>query len=98
GRRSARPRRGGFASAPSYRMSGPSRLVVVFRSMTDGEANDERRHVQDRRSTPRGGRRPADPMGYSPLVLVADDDADNGARSVAILARLRFAVAPAHSV
>jgi CheY-like chemotaxis protein len=32
------------------------------------------------------------------LVLVADDDADAGARCVAILARLRFAVAPAHSV
>jgi CheY-like chemotaxis protein len=31
-------------------------------------------------------------------VLVADDDADSGARCVAILARLRFAVAPAHSV
>jgi CheY-like chemotaxis protein len=58
----------------------------------------ERRDRPDRRSTPRGGRRPADPRGYSPLILVADDDADNGARCVAILARLRFAVAPAHSV
>lgn len=37
-------------------------------------------------------------MGFSPLVLVADDDASNGARCVAILAKLRFAVAPAHSV
>ena len=37
-------------------------------------------------------------MGYSPLILVADDDANNGARCVAILARLRFAVAPAYSV
>ena len=37
-------------------------------------------------------------MGYSPLILVADDDAEAGARCVAILARLRFAVAPAHSV
>ena len=37
-------------------------------------------------------------MGYSPLILVADDDANSGARCVAILARLRFAVAPAHSV
>jgi CheY-like chemotaxis protein len=37
-------------------------------------------------------------MGYSPLVMVADDDASNGARCVAILAKLRFAVAPAHSV
>jgi CheY-like chemotaxis protein len=37
-------------------------------------------------------------MGYSPLILVADDDANSGARCVAILARLRFAVAPAHSI
>jgi hypothetical protein len=29
---------------------------------------------------------------------VADDDANSGVRCVAILARLRFAVAPAHSV
>jgi CheY-like chemotaxis protein len=29
---------------------------------------------------------------------VADDDASNGARCVAILAKLRFAVAPAYSV
>ena len=52
----------------------------------------------DRRISPRGGRRPHDVQGYSPLVLVADDDANSGARCVAILARLRFAVAPAHSV
>ena len=37
-------------------------------------------------------------MGYSPLILVADEDASNGARCVAILAKLRFAVAPAHTV
>jgi CheY-like chemotaxis protein len=60
--------------------------------------DSERRDTPDRRRTPRGGRRPADPKGYSPLVLVADDDANSGARCVAILARLRFAVAPAHSV
>jgi CheY-like chemotaxis protein len=58
----------------------------------------ERRDQADRRRSPRGGRRPGDPRGYSPLVLVADDDANSGARCVAILARLRFAVAPAHTV
>lgn len=58
----------------------------------------DRRDVPDRRRTPRGGRRPSDPIGYSPLILVADDDANNGARCVAILAKLRFAVAPAYSV
>jgi len=57
-----------------------------------------RRSGSDRRATPRGGRRPGDPRGYSPLVLVADDDASNGARCVAILSKLRFAVAPAYSV
>jgi CheY-like chemotaxis protein len=62
------------------------------------EPEKERRGGPDRRHSPRGGRRPEDPQGYSPLVLVADDDADNGARCVAILSRLRFAVAPAHTV
>ena len=61
-------------------------------------AESDRRDLPDRRKTPRGGRRPGDPQGYSPLILVADDDAEAGARCVAILARLRFAVAPAHSV
>jgi len=58
----------------------------------------ERRTVTERRRAARGGRRPGDTMGFAPLVLVADDDASNGARCVAILAKLRFAVAPAHSV
>jgi PleD family two-component response regulator len=61
-------------------------------------SEQERRRTEDRRASPRGGRRPGDVQGYSPLVLVADDDANSGARCVAILARLRFAVAPAHSV
>jgi CheY-like chemotaxis protein len=61
-------------------------------------SESERRGKPDRRNTPRGGRRPGDPIGYAPLILVADDDASNGARCVAILAKLRFAVAPAYSV
>jgi CheY-like chemotaxis protein len=65
--------------------------------MSDSTTPD-RRNTSDRRTSPRGGRRPGDPQGYSPLILVADDDANSGARCVAILARLRFAVAPAHSV
>ena len=64
--------------------------------MTDG--HPERRSGSDRRSLPRGGRRPGDPQGYAPLILIADEDAGNGARCVAILSRLRFAVAPAHSL
>jgi len=62
------------------------------------DGGDDRRQGKDRRSSPRGGRRPGDIQGYSPLILVADDDANSGAHCVAILARLRFAVAPAHSV
>jgi PleD family two-component response regulator len=58
----------------------------------------ERRGTGDRRKTTRGGRRPGDPAGYAPLILVADEDASNGARCIAILAKLRFAVAPAHTV
>jgi CheY-like chemotaxis protein len=59
---------------------------------------ENRRTGADRRSSPRGGRRPGDPRGYSPLILVADEDASNGARCIAILSKLRFAVAPAHSL
>ena len=62
------------------------------------DGGQDGRHEGDRRTTPRGGRRPGDAQGYSPLILVADDDANSGAHCVAILARLRFAVAPAHSV
>jgi CheY-like chemotaxis protein len=62
------------------------------------DGGQDRRQGPDRRSSPRGGRRPGDIQGYSPLILVADDDANSGAHCVAILARLRFAVAPAHSV
>lgn len=57
----------------------------------------DRRLHPDRRRHSRGGRRPGDRDGYAPLVLVADDDKDSNARCEAILARLRFAVAPAHS-
>ena len=58
----------------------------------------ERRHARDRRRFARGGRRPYDRDGYAPLILVADDDADSTSHCEAILAALRFAVAPAHSV
>jgi PleD family two-component response regulator len=57
----------------------------------------ERRQGPDRRRMPRGGRRPDDNQGFAPLVLVADDDKDSGSRCEAILAKLRFAVAPAHN-
>ena len=62
------------------------------------DAYDDRRAGGARRFAPRGGRRPNDPRGYSPLVLVADEDAANGARCIAILSKLRFAVAPAQTL
>jgi PleD family two-component response regulator len=58
----------------------------------------EKRRSADRRRRPRGGRRPTDQNGYAPLVLLVDEDVDNGARCEAILAKLRFAVAPAQTV
>jgi PleD family two-component response regulator len=58
----------------------------------------EKRQSPDRRRRPRGGRRPNDQNGYAPLVLLVDEDVDNGARCEAILAKLRFAVAPAQTV
>ena len=57
----------------------------------------ERRNGVDRRKLARGGRRPGDVDGFAPLILVADDDVNSSARCEAILAKLRFAVAPAHS-
>ena len=58
----------------------------------------DKRQGTDRRSRPRGGRRAGDQAGYSPLVLLVEENAENGARCEAILAKLRFAVAPAHTV
>ena len=58
----------------------------------------DNRHGADRRSRPRGGRRAGDKTGFAPLVLLVDENPENGARCEAILAKLRFAVAPAHTV
>jgi hypothetical protein len=58
----------------------------------------DKRRGEDRRGRPRGGRRAGDQTGYAPLVMLVDEDSTNGARCEAILAKLRFAVAPAHSV
>src|SRR5438105_4167305 len=57
----------------------------------------ERRQGPDRRRAPRGGRRDADQAGYAPLVLVVDRDAGGRDACEAILAKLRFAVAPVES-
>jgi hypothetical protein len=56
------------------------------------------RRGPDRRREPRGGRRPDDQSGFSPLVLVADEDMASGDMCEALLATLRFAVARVDSV
>jgi hypothetical protein len=56
------------------------------------------RQGPDRRREPRGGRRPDDQGGFSPLVLVADEDMASGDMCEALLATLRFAVARVDSV
>ena len=58
----------------------------------------DKRQGADRRSRPRGGRRAGDRAGFAPLVLLVEENSENGARCEAILAKLRFAVAPAHSI
>ena len=61
----------------------------------------ERAHQQrgpDRRRQPRGGRRPADAWGYAPLVFVIDSRPIGREACEAILAKLRFAVAPFETV
>lgn len=69
--------------------------VVSFPRMS---GTPDKRQGTDRRQRPRGGRRAGDQQGFAPLVLLVDEDADNGQRCEAILAKLRFAVAPAHSL
>lgn len=58
----------------------------------------DKRQGADRRNRARGGRRAGDKAGFAPLVMLVDENAENGARCEAILAKLRFAVAPAHTV
>jgi hypothetical protein len=58
----------------------------------------ERRFGSDRRKHARGGRRPYDQGGYSPLVMVIEPDAGTRDVTEAILAKLRFAVVPVDSI
>jgi hypothetical protein len=59
---------------------------------------NELRFGPDRRRFARGGRRTTDPAGYAPIVVLIDNDATRLDLSEAILAKLRFAVAPFGSV
>ena len=58
----------------------------------------DRRLGPDRRKHPRGGRRPSDASGYSPLIMVIESDSAKRDVTEAILARLSFAVVPVDSV
>lgn len=58
----------------------------------------ERRSTPDRRKAPRGGRRPQDRDGFTPLVLVVGNGRDPQRESETILRECRFAVAPAADV
>jgi hypothetical protein len=57
----------------------------------------EKRESAERRRRPRGGRRPEDLRGFTPLVMVVDSQVGRREISEAILARLMFAVAPVES-
>src|SRR5262245_40497394 len=57
----------------------------------------DNRRVSDRRRQSRGGRRPGDLPGYTPLVMVIDAEPRRRDISEAILAKLMFAVAPVES-
>ena len=56
------------------------------------------RKIPDRRGRPRGGRRPTDIEGLSPLVMVVGDQSAVGNLAEAVLAKLKFAVSPSASV
>jgi CheY-like chemotaxis protein len=58
----------------------------------------EKRQLPDRRSRSRGGRRPTDRRGATPLVLVADEEPGSRTTCETILAKLNFAVAPVESL
>ena len=58
----------------------------------------EQRRVGDRRGRPRGGRRPDDVEGLSPLVMLIGSGHAVMGLAEAVLAKLKFAVAPNGSV
>jgi CheY-like chemotaxis protein len=58
----------------------------------------EKRQLPDRRARSRGGRRPTDRRGATPLIVVADEEPGSRATCETILAKLNFAVAPVESL
>ena len=58
-----------------------------------GPALDDKRRGPDRRRNARGGRRPDDPAGFSPLIMLVGREPEIVTLAEAVLAKLRFAVA-----
>src|SRR5262245_26727653 len=58
----------------------------------------EKRRLPDRRRFARGGRRETDVAGFTPLIFVVDSRPSGRDACEAILAKLRFAVAPFDSL
>jgi hypothetical protein len=58
----------------------------------------EKRGDPDRHRRPSDGRRTSDTEGLTPLIMVVDHDPERRDLSHAILARLKFAVAPVDSI
>jgi hypothetical protein len=58
----------------------------------------DQRHRPDRRFYRRGGRRPTDVKGFSPLVMVIEADSAQRTITERLLASSRFAVAPVATV
>jgi hypothetical protein len=71
-------------------------VLHTIRDYADGMPNpSERRLTPDRRRAARGGRRPYDEPGTTPLVLVVGRGDAPQRESETILVELKFAVAPA---
>ena len=88
---------GAMAFATVDRLSDRARARCG--SIRDVSTEAERRiEGPDRRHRPRGGRRPTDRPGLTPLVLVADEAPGSRETCETILAKLNFAVAPVESV
>ena len=58
----------------------------------------QQRQGRDRRRRPRGGRRSDDKPGYTPLLIVIDEEQQERERLESMLAGLRFAVVPVETV
>jgi hypothetical protein len=77
-------------------MKVPGVVAIVF--LPNMAQTTDLRRGADRRGQSRGGRRPADLEGLCPLIMVVGERADVGDATEAVLAKLKFAVAPSPTV